>query len=779
MGKKKSLRRKPTLIERIAAARKKGQTAEAVNLTVTLAKDEKSDANIELLRQVTMEHGMALRAEGKPHEAKELFTRALQLGGSPDFIATVLLSLLSCGEIKDVGEALPRVTDPELRQTVEIRLNDVAIAKGREGRAFVSDGLKASFDLIQQASEYVEQGRDEDAKAALQGIGLQSPFLEWKVFLRGLLAYYSNDDQRAIENWQRLDPRRLPSRVAAPMRVSIDPAFAKEQAPAVQQKLRVQLLSQQGLQIAPLLDELRSAIHQKNLAPAFRKIEEAIPAFRRDFPEHAHRLARVFAWAIIDHGHPEDLTRYLRVFGSPGDDPNLNRLQALALEHRGLLADAHKAWHDLLGDIAKDPKQWPGELGSRIQGMIWRHMAENALAHEREAGPETKSLFAFVSRNQNALKPTAETCLERAVAFLPDSVGCQRALFEIYRKGGKIAKAQKLGEEMFKRFPKDALVLKMLAELYTDQHEFLKALECLEKAMQLNPFDREIPGEMARLRQLFALQLALEKQFAEARAQFEKAVSQCSGSKTSLLCQWAVCEWKAKNPERAEELVAQAQAQPNQRLACGYALVGESVRAKLPPKEKKRLAENLKSAFSEPATPAEILALIGIAAQQRRIYDDAFTGQKTQEKTILKFLDTLHFDAFSEAELVELAEFLKEMKARKPWFACLNFARRRFLKNPHIRLSLVDYYLLEQTNDPKVHLAKEHLDAARQLVQAMPRGEAQQQLLECIQAREEIANEMAARHRSIMGVFDQIFGGFEGDDDQHQWEYDDDEDAPF
>ena len=40
-------------------------------------------------------------------------------------------------------------------------------------------------------------------------------------------------------------------------------------------------------------------------------------------------------------------------------------------------------------------------------------------------------------------------------------------------------------------------------------------------------------------------------------------------------------------------MIAQAQTDADQRLACRYALVGESVRAKLSTKEKKAIAEDL------------------------------------------------------------------------------------------------------------------------------------------------------------------------------------------
>ena len=60
----------------------------------------------------------------------------------------------------------------------------------------------------------------------------------------------------------------------------------------------------------------------------------------------------------------------------------------------------------------------------------------------------------------------------------------------------------------------------------------------------------------------------------------------------------------------------------------------------------------------------------------------------------------------------------------------MEFARRRYLKNPVFRLSWVDYYLTGRNPDDKTHLAREHLDQARRLIEAMPRGEQQQQLQE-------------------------------------------------
>ena len=75
-------------------------------------------------------------------------------------------------------------------------------------------------------SPHYEAGRDDPAREALSGIGLSSPFLEWKLLLRGLIAWSANDTPRALENWSRLSPDRLPARLAAPFRLTADKSYA-------------------------------------------------------------------------------------------------------------------------------------------------------------------------------------------------------------------------------------------------------------------------------------------------------------------------------------------------------------------------------------------------------------------------------------------------------------------------------------------------------------------------------------------------------------------------
>src|SRR5205823_13354992 len=85
--------------------------------------------------------------------------------------------------------------------------------------------LHAGCDAILTAFRHHEAGDEAAAREALEPVGLRSPFLEWKVLLRGLFAHAAGDDARAAENFARLDPARLPARLAAPLRVAVDPQY--------------------------------------------------------------------------------------------------------------------------------------------------------------------------------------------------------------------------------------------------------------------------------------------------------------------------------------------------------------------------------------------------------------------------------------------------------------------------------------------------------------------------------------------------------------------------
>lgn len=662
--------------------------------------------------------------------------------------------LLANGSIAKALEAAAKLDDA-LRKRVVGQAVDAAIAQ--RARDQLPAELQAGYDQIVAAFKHYEANNDDGAREALQAIGLQSPFLEWKVLLRGLIAYQANDDARALENWQRLDPVRLPARLCVALRAGIDRAFLEAQAPAVQQSLKTSAIEPA---LATQLKALRALMTKKTLAQAFRKAEPIVATLRKEHPGLAQRLANCFFWTIIERGQPEDIERHLRVFGPPADDPALHRLEALALESRAMWPEAHEAWKKLLAVIEAHPDHWAGDAHRRVQAIIWARMAANA-AHAEEQTQEPDFLSFVLHGPTQPLKPGAEQCYEKSIKLAPERLETYRELFRLLLDTDKTAKAKKVGAELLKRFPSDAETLEMLGDLAMDEKAYKKGLEHYEKAIEANSLDRNLRNKVADACVNLGLEHAVKKQYAKARELFEQAVPLWTGPMTSLLCLRAATELKAGESDRARAFIAQAEAAPDHRLACRYALVGASVRVELPAKDKKRIAEELKAAFAEKPTPAEILVLMEMAAHQRHAHDEAFHGQKTQEKTILKFLNGIDFNAFDEKQLQRLCGCLASLDARKPLLACLQHARRKHLRNPYFRLALAAYYL--DAPQPQPHLAREHLDVARRLVEALPRGEVQNIMFEKIKAIEEVVVRLSAPP-SLLGPFDEMFDDLPFDD---------------
>jgi tetratricopeptide (TPR) repeat protein len=762
------------LPSRIARARAEGRTQQALELAHQLCKQAPSPEHQELLRQVVLERGTQLVAQGHTGDAAAVFANALTLGGTSEYRATVAERLADSGDPARALEILGHDADPRLRQRVLNHAADAALRRGPAGRNSLPPELHAGFNALLQAFAHSEAGRDEDARAALQTIGLNSPFLDWKLLVRGLLAYYARDDARALDNWQRLDPARIPARLAAPLRIGIDAAFRRAQSPAVQVSLgkhAARLAGAAGL--ASQLNSLRKALaNARSLGQAFRQAEPIVTEMRRDRPQLVPRLAHCFFWAIVQHGQPEDLDRYHHLFGPAlGSDAELARLEALSVEDRGMLSDTHKAWQTFLGAITRS-KEWAGEVGQRAQALVWEHMAQNAAEQEREAGKEVPFMLRGFVEKPRPLKPDAVTCLEKSIALAPERLDAYIRLFNLHREAGRTDKARKVGDQLLQRFPDHADTSEALGDLALETQQAARARTYFEKALAANPLERRLRGKLALARQNLGLEFTLAGRFEAARAEYAAALAIQENSPTPVHCQWAVLEMKADQPELAADLVAKVEAIPGQRLAVRYALVSESVRARLSVADRKRIAADLTAALATSPTPQEVLGLLEAAAEQRRRGLDAFRGQKTHEKTFLRFLDQISAGQFSEAELLKLCSYLQVLEARRPWQRCLSIAQRRFPDNPLFAILQLDYYLSGREAENRPWVLNEELDRARELVQQAPR-EQQEQLLPILREHEQ---QIAAIRGAQMGPMDMIggmFGPFGPDDfddeDEDDW----------
>jgi tetratricopeptide (TPR) repeat protein len=751
---------------------REGRFQQALELAKQVHKLEPTPAHRELVKQAYLGRARQLRESGHTRDAATVLQAARQFGdGDPAWLGQLAKELAACGEVRQALALIAGSTDEPLKTQVIGQAVDGALQQETAGRALLPEALHGDFDRVLQAFQQTEAGQDEAARETLQGIGLRSPFLEWKLLLRGLQAFYGRDDARALENWQRLAPERLPVRLAAPFRFLIDPAFRAAQPPATQAVLQKQADRLQGSGVVQQLRQVQAAMANTNsLAPAFRQAEALLSALRLEAPHLVPRLASCFYWAATTSS-PDDVPRYRRVFGAPPDDPNFNRLHALAYDRAGELDEAHHYWQQYEKDVANHPEIWPGERGTRTRALLWLHLGQNAA--EEEPDEEEKRLPRFL-RDQTdrpaPLDPPADKCLERSLELAPDLLPAYEALFRYHLDAGHDAKAVKAARRLLERFPDHGPTLEALAELRTKQKAYAEALELFQRALKANPLERKLRGKVALAHQFLARAHAEAGRFDEARAQYQAALAMDTESKnnSTVLAKWAACEFKAGDAARGEELLQQALAQALSPLGLAYQMLVESIRLKLPRPYKPRFDREFNEGLAAAPTGAAAEDLIGLTASLQGA-NVTYLGQKTHQKKVLAYLDKARAADFTEGQLERICSALISLDAIKQAQKFTKLGQKKFPKSPHFPYLEAMSHVIKGPRTFSIWKVRPLLEKAERLARALPPDERTRALLEDVEERLRAMDALSPFGASF---FDTFFGG-DLDEDFEEEDFDD------
>src|SRR5262245_29158783 len=280
---------------RLDRARHEGRSQAALELSKELFKQQPTPAHRDLVRTCYLQRAKQLRSQNLGRDAAAVLQTALQFSAAdqpPEWLEKVAEELTLCGHAAQALPLLDRVPETG-RPRLLARLGDAAVQQEAAGRNLLPESLRPDFDRVLQAFAQLHAGQDDAVRETLQGIGLKSAFLEWKLLIRGLQAFYLHDDARALENWQRLDLMRLPARLAAPYRFQLDPTFRTAQSPEAQKLLQRQGDSLAGPGVAQDLRRLQADVIKENGLPAaFRQAEALLPRLKQEAPQLVPRLAR-------------------------------------------------------------------------------------------------------------------------------------------------------------------------------------------------------------------------------------------------------------------------------------------------------------------------------------------------------------------------------------------------------------------------------------------------------------------------------------------------------
>lgn len=639
----------------------------------------------------------------------------------PDWLKQLAGWHAKAGNVTRAVELADQAGDAALRAKVAGFAADAAISAKTPG-ALPAD-LQSGYAAVVEAFKKYHAGQDDAARERLNDIGLSSPFLEWKVLLRGFLAYSASDDDGARANWARLSSDRLPAKLAAPYRARIDPDAPKTGAP----------LPADPNSLAGRLKAVQANIGRgRNLSAAFKALETALSFVKTKLPAAVPRLANVMYHAIRRVGQPDDMARFRKLFGSPADDPEFHKLQGQVWEESGDLREALRNWAVYDGWLSGPPPTWPDPLARRARALIQHRMAGIArdIADDEEDSPfgDIFSFFSAPKRGKaaktKATPPDPTAYLRRAVELAPDWEAPAVELYEAYREAEKPAEAEAAARAFLARVPGSVPMLTRLAEGLARQGRAADALDLRRKALAANPLDRANRVFFAMAAVAAARRLAIDGKLADAEALLAAEAEVCDAeTPANTAALRSALARKAGRKDEADKQAETAVAVPGARLAARLYLHANAVLLKCKPADKTAASKALTAALAETPTPLEA-NLLYAAWDVYFLEGLTYTGQKTQEKKIHDaVLASVGSGGAADGPEFDFENLCRVLEMRQVWKVLAKLAEalaKRFKANPLFVLMRVEAENGKAGGQARPYKLSKWLSDAKRLATASP-----------------------------------------------------------
>lgn len=787
MAKKKLSRRQrrnkpqPSPVERLQTALKERRFQQALELAKGLHKEQSTDTHLNYLIDAAIGRVGQLIPSGKFQDALTILESILTKDSLTDDHREQLAEYLArCGKLELARTQFKEDgIDPGIEKRLLCLTADAAVQQEKKGRGLLPEQWQADFDTILQAFDQLENKDDEGVIESLKAIGLRSPFIEWKLCLRGLLAYYQQDDERALENWQRLQDDRYPSRLIAPLRFSIDQSFREAQSRQTQEFLKQAFdstIARDSIQ-HQLKEVPRILAGRGGLARALNHIERhVLPLMRKEAPAVVPRLANCMYWALLDQENESLVRDYARVFTPPTEDPSFNRLNALGYEKGGDLQEAHKYWQRYEDEIAKSDEMFPANQKEFARSLIWHRMGVNAAnVPDIETDIDMSPIFGGRIRRPISLKPNAEKCLKKCLELNPKHLHAYEDLLTYYENQGDNTKALSIAKEYVKHASDNLEALQQYAQLLSIHHKYAEALKIYQDALKLNPLDRQLRSKVSSAHLYLARQQAEDEQFDDARQSFQSALEMGERNHASIYCKWAACEIKAGDETKGDELLEKAMEEQSSRLAIIYSMLIEIIRLKLPHRYKKQFNDDFNAGLKEDPTVPAVSALLSVTASHESA-GVTYHGQKTHRTKVLKYASkalTLPSGSFTEDQLEICILSLNILREYQRTLDFGDRGRRLYPNNPIFPLSMAEAEIQRGSSKMNSWAAERHLERALNLAMSLSTEDPRKELI--LNRIEQFQQTLAALNPWAR-MFGSSFGGgfpFEDvffDDDEEYFE---------
>lgn len=635
---------------------------------------------------------------GMPQEARNVIDGLLELGVTEPLVREQLAGLSMTLGVQS-KKAVPGVEDlsPEVRARLLNEMADRAIVK-MVPEASVTADLRAGARAVRAALDAVERGEDAQATELLKDIPRNSPFSDWKLFVRGLTAYYRENRDEMVANWDRLAEGRAAREMAATLssladaaenasRNSVVPAVGRLERPLLGTSVLFRLA---GIQESLAADDVENVVEI---------LREARSDFKRLDRPLRDRLAEVLAGWAIRRGDDSLLRALERYLDPPTVDPHWNRAAALLNEHPDYddCEAIENCWlryveRDLptIAAFSEDERQI-------VESLVWRRLGQifvREAAYEQEE--DEFGILPPGIVDADADEPTEEVIelRQRAVDHYHKSIERNPALTEAYRE---LAEAQEdwrqeeqaaeTRDRLLTQVPDDIDAL-LDAGTYNLIHgDPLRGREYVLRAYSLRPLDEDVARQAWMAQQRAARHFAKIGNWDEGRAAFEAAakLDPRNERRGQLLARQAVFEFKAKQTGRAEELAQEAQATSPEPTPILLLITAEAARYGIPRATREKFQAELDKALKKRCTSSTAGQMSEVMASY--VFSDVnYVGRSKHVKAVQDYVKRSSRVKFDAEDLQKVCDFLQVTEQKSLLSKMVVKGRKKFPKHPYFQL---------------------------------------------------------------------------------------------
>lgn len=639
----------------------KGQFKQALKDAKVCHRQSPGDASRQLLERCYLARGEELQRRGLADECRHVVEELMALGPRLPELRGRLCELLVRGGLyerfaskleTDTGSGGASSSMPTGL------LADVAILADHASNCPAE--LRDGAATIRAALEALETGEAEAALSALDVIPRSSPFADWKLFVRGLAAYYRHDTAAMKANWDRLDPQRKAARIAAKLRVVSDVAAGQ---PVDDASLILGLVERAAFENGVLssLEHLRGMLNGGDRRRIADSLKACVTVLGNRRGGLSDRLVELVAQRAIREGDRQLFEQLMRGAQPPAIDPKWNRIRALFAEHpeEGSDDETQMYWQKYEQDLIEMP-DWREDDRRLARTLVWLHLgkinadwASIAGAGPREFEDDEESVKQLADDRDEARR-----CFERARELAPEILQVWQAPIKACARWESDDRQLAAHQQLLERFPEQFDSLLFVAEQLIRREQSIEAISFFERARRLKPLADGLRIRLWVARLNAAREAALAKKWAEGCEHFAEA-ERCDPKgeyRWSWLAKRSIFERKAGDLAAAEQFDHEAGVAAGEPTAALLMMAIEAHRYKLP----KAVVRGIETDWEKQLAKKCSSRTAGLLAQTMAAYlsqSITYTNRKTHVELVAKYLKRASRVKYERQELRHVCLF--------------------------------------------------------------------------------------------------------------------------